>query len=213
VLRSVEAGYTRDLSTAKRTRREESRVTTNEQDYMPALMARIQQGTPDAMELLQRAAEEHTRDPRPLLLLAGQLMRAGQTDRAEAAYMFALQREPAFAIARFQLGLLQLTSGRPAAAMATWAQLEALPEGEPLRTFKQGLEAMAQDRFEDAQRLLLAGIAANTTNEPLNRDMRMVIERMQQMGFLKSGADGQGGPAREEQGKGHVLVSKYGRAE
>lgn len=153
-------------------------MTTNVQDYFPALLQRLQQDGSQAVELLEQAANQYPRDPRPFLLLAAEFMHQRQVDRAEACYIFALHRAPEFAIARFQLGLLQLTSARPAAAIATWAPLEVLPDGEPLKLFKRGLEAMAQDRFEEARQLLEAGIAANTVNEPLNRDMRMVIERI-----------------------------------
>ncbi|MGC3998599.1 MAG: hypothetical protein QM767_14510 [Anaeromyxobacter sp.] len=179
-------------------------------DYFPALMQRIQAGAP-AQQLLAQAADEYPRDPRPLLLLAAEFMHEGQVDRAEAAYVFALHRAPDFAIARFQLGLLQWTSGRPAAAIATWAPLDALDPAEPLRLFKQGLTALAQDQFEDARRWILEGIAHNSVNLPLNRDMQMVLDRMASAG-LGAGAPPAQPPAAAppaEGGQEHVLISGY----
>jgi len=196
-------------------------VSNEQPDYMPQLVAQLQ-ATPGqpALELLGRAADDHPADPRPLLLLAAEYMHLEKVDNAEAAYILALQRAPGYAIARFQLGLLQFTSARPAAAFATWAPLEGLPDGDPLLLFKRGLEALGQDRFQDARRWLLAGIGANTVNEALNRDMRMVIERMVQMGVLDgagptppAGSPPPAPPAQPgpEQGQEHFLVSAYGR--
>jgi Flp pilus assembly protein TadD len=181
------------------------------QDYMPALLEELQRVPPqDALELLSRAADEHPRDPRPLVLLAGQQMHLGHVDRAEGAYILALQRAPDFALARFQLGLLQFTSARPVAAVATWAPLEALPETEPLVLFKRGLESLAQDRFAEAQELLLSGIAANKANEPLNKDMHKVIDRMKEMGLLSGTAPAaSAAPAGSSAEPGHVLISGY----
>lgn len=213
-------------------------MSTQEQDFMPGLIAQLQSAEPpQRLELLAKAADERSADPRPLLLMAAEYMHLERTDQAEGAYILALQRAPNFAIARFQLGLLQFTSGRPAAAMATWAPLEALTENEPLLLFKRGLEALGRDQFQDAQRWLLAGIGANTVNEPLNRDMRMVIDRIVQAGLLpnQGGAvpadgaapDAPGAPAPSgavqsplqtpdaapgpAQGQEHFLVTSYGR--
>ena len=91
--------------------------------------------------------------------------RLQRTDLAEASYIWALQRAPQSALARFQLGLLQLRSARPAAAFATWAPLETLGDGHPLLLFKRGFEALALDRFPEARRWLLAGIGANASDE------------------------------------------------
>lgn len=189
-------------------------MAADQQDYMPGFLAQLQQAPiPARRELLNRAVEQHPRDPRPLLLLAAEEMRAERVDRAEAAFMFALQLAPDFAIARFQLGLLQFTSARPAAATATWAPLEALPDGEPLKTFKRGLEALTRDQYEEARDLLLAGIAANQENEPLNRDMQLVITRMREMGLLRDGPAeaGAGQPVPPDAGQEHFLVTGYGR--
>lgn len=193
-------------------------MSTPTPDYFADLIAQVAAlKGPPAWELLERAAREHPRDPRPLGVLAGHLMNAQKTDAAEGAYISALQRAPDFAVARFQLGLLHLTSGRPAAALATWAPLELLGDQDPFCLFKRGLEAMALDRFADAHRWLAAGIAANTTNAPLNRDMQMFIDQMAREGLLpadgaapapaRSGDDG----APSSPDDAHFLVSTYGQ--
>lgn len=84
-------------------------ATMNDQDYLPLLLQSLQADEPaSAIVRLQQAAQQNPNDPRPLLLVAAAHAQAGQSDQAEAAYIAALQRTPQLAIARFQLGLLQL---------------------------------------------------------------------------------------------------------
>jgi tetratricopeptide (TPR) repeat protein len=176
-------------------------------DYMAALLPQLQRSDPATKRcLLEKAAQAHPRDARPLTLLAAEYVHAGEIDRAEATYIAALQRAPDLAIARFQLGLLQLTSARPAAAQATWAPLDGLADTDPLRLFKTGLELLAQDRFAEARRFLVQGLALNKTNPPLNRDMEMVLQRM--AAHAGSAQEGALAPAGT-QGQGHFLVSSY----
>lgn len=175
-------------------------------DYFPPLLARLRelQGNGDASrQLLEQAAQEHAGDPRVLLLLGAERVHASDVDGAEAAYIAALQVAPGLHIARFQLGLLQLTGARPAAALSTWAPLQALDQEHPLRLFASGLACLARDEHAEARRLLELGIARNRENEPLNRDMRMVLERMAGLG---AGGDGE---AAADPAGAHYLVSNY----
>lgn len=184
-------------------------MAVQEEDYFPALLKSVQAQKGEALALLDRAVREHPADPRPLLVLAAELVHAKQLDRAEAAYLLALQRAPAFEIARFQLGLLLLTSGRPAAAFATWAPLDRLEENDPLRLFKRGLEALAQDQFEPARQLLIAGIAANDVNPALSRDMEKVLARIAEIQAGAAGGAGKSPGGAASSGDNHVLVSSY----
>lgn len=155
--------------------------------------------------LLEAAAQRHPTDARIYLLIAGERMSERNVDGAEAAYIAALSLAPEFHIARFQLGLLQLTSGRPAAATATWALLDVLDEKAPLRLFKEGLLLMIQDRFDEAKTRLREGIERNKENLPLNKDMQMVIERIDRMAPPADKDD----PEASAQGREHFLVSAY----
>jgi tetratricopeptide (TPR) repeat protein len=178
-------------------------MTTTAPDYMIALLRGLGPADlPTAVGLLQAAALEHPQDPRPFLLLAGQMASAGHYDQAEAAYMGALERDPDFAIARFQLGLLQFTGGRPTVALLTWAPLDRLPETHPLRCFKVGLATLAEDRFEEAIAQIQQGMALNTDNAPLNEDMARLIERIRQAAAqAPTPGDGDAGP--------HFLMGAY----
>lgn len=178
-------------------------------DYFPVLLAQLHHADPaTSIRLLTAAADVHALDSRPLVLLAAEFAQGRDMDRAEAAYVAALQRAPDFWIARFQLGLLQFTSARPAVAFVTWAPLDSLDGSHPLRLFKRAFECLAADGFDRATELLRMGIAANTDNPPLNHDMRMLIERIAQQ------QAGGNQPARpnepaEPLADAHFLVSTY----
>ncbi len=119
---------------------------------------------------------DYSQDPR-LHFLRGSLLAAlRRYAEAREAMHRAVEIAPGYAIARFQVGLLELTSGEPAAAEATWAPLQALPEDEPLRLFAAGLNHLARNEFDAAIGRLSQGIERNAENPALNRDMQMVID-------------------------------------
>lgn len=96
---------------------------------------------------------------------------------AHAALTRAVAIAPEFYLARFQLGFFELTSGEAETAKATWQPLHALPDGNYLKAFVEGLEHLIGDRFDQCIASLRAGIAINQENEPLNNDMRLIIDR------------------------------------
>ncbi len=175
-------------------------------DYLPDLLQQIQAiegDRPSTVSLLIAAAQEHAQDARPLLLLGAELIHAGALDQGEAALVEALRRDSTFAIARFQLGLLQVTRDRPDDARATWAPLDDLDTNDPLRLFKTGLELLVQGRPAEARPWLERGIEHNQSNQPLNRDMRMVLGQVDAM------TSGGSPPASPETPQDHFLISSY----
>lgn len=178
-------------------------------DYMPELLGQLQQPglAPDAaLRLLTEAAQAYPTDPRPMVLLAAECMQQGDADRAEAIYGAVLQHAPGFAIARFQLGLLQFTSGRPVTALATWGPLDDLAEEDCLRLFKRAFEHLARDEFTETRALLQRGIVANTSNPQLNRDMQMLAERLASQVTMRDAEPAGEHAAAEE---AHFLLSAY----
>lgn len=117
-------------------------------------------------------------DPRLLFLNGSLKAAAGETGEARRSMRRAIDVAPDFAIARFQLGLLQLTCAEPIAAQETWGPLHALPEDAYLRVMVSGLVRMIQDDADGAIRLLRRGIALNRENAVLNGDMELVIEQL-----------------------------------
>jgi tetratricopeptide (TPR) repeat protein len=112
-------------------------------------------------------------------LLGADCAQAGEYDRAVSEMALALELDPSLHTARFQLGLLHLTMAQPDASIAVWAPLESQPD-ESLRHFKRGLEALIRDDAAGCLAELEAGIAANTSNAPLNRDMGMMMEKVRE---------------------------------
>ncbi|HLZ04895.1 MAG TPA: tetratricopeptide repeat protein [Bradyrhizobium sp.] len=149
-------------------------------------------GTNDA-ELAARVVDlirAYPSDER-LHFLEGSLLAAGRDYEAAAKAMArAIELAPSFAIARFQLGFLQLTSGRPDAARATWASLRHAQGEDPLRFFVEGLDHLIRDEFDEAIRLLERGMAVNTQNAPLNHDMGLLIGEMRARQAGVGGDDG-----------------------
>jgi tetratricopeptide (TPR) repeat protein len=111
-------------------------------------------------------------------LLAAEYAQVGMYERAAVEFREVLALNPAAHVARLQLGLLELTSGKPSEAINTWRPLEALPEGTALKLFKRGLEALIRDDFAACSRLLQQGIQANESNPPLNQDMRRILAKL-----------------------------------
>jgi tetratricopeptide (TPR) repeat protein len=183
------------------------------QDYLPSLLQSLQADEPAAaIARLQQAAQQYMHDARPLLLVAAAHAQAGQTDQAEASYIAALQRAPDLAIARFQLGLLQFSAGRPAAALATWAPFDSLGPDQPLRLFRDALACLAQDRFDEAIALFQQGMAANRDNPALNGDMQRFVDAINRLpGRQPSGAGQEAAPsaADGQTGGEHFFLSAY----
>lgn len=140
----------------------------------------------------------------PHFLRAAEFARTGRIDDAENAFTLALVQDPSLHIARFQLGLLHLTSGKPAHAILAWQGLDSLPETHALRLFAKGLAQLAQDRFDEARDALERGMRANTDNAALNEDMGKVIEKIAALTSEQRGAE-------EPSESNHFLVSGYGK--
>lgn len=139
-------------------------------------------------------------------LVGSELAQAGRYVEAEAALANAVLLAPELHIARYQLGLLQFTSGRAAVALVTWSPLFALPSTAALQRFVSGFAALAQDDFAQALARFREGLVLNTDNEPLHRDIRMLIERIEGMTPPAAAAE----PQEASDGV-HVLLSNYRR--
>jgi tetratricopeptide (TPR) repeat protein len=158
------------------------------EDRLNALLGDIRQDERRGMRELDTVLGVYPNDPR-LHFLHGSLL-AGRQDyaAARAAMQRAVELAPNYAVARFLLGFLLLTSGEPIAAQETWGPLHALPEEHYLRPFVTGLTHLIHDEFSDAIRLLEQGISRNQENAPMNRDMQLIIEEARRKSAGKGGA-------------------------
>jgi hypothetical protein len=114
----------------------------------------------------------------PYFLLACERAAMGEVDQAEAAFAQTLLLDNQFHLARFQLGLLQFSSGRPAIAALTWQGLLALSDDNPLPDFVRGFAFLAQELFRDALQEFEAGMVKNQNNAPLNEDIARVVAQI-----------------------------------
>lgn len=112
----------------------------------------------------------------PQFLLGAEYAALGDMDQAEAAFANAVRLAPDFPLARYQLGLLQFTSGRAAVGFLTWQPLLELPESDPLPHFINGFGALVQDQFVEALAFYGQGLQRNTSNPALSADIEKVME-------------------------------------
>lgn len=161
-----------------------------------------------SVRLLRSAIQETPSDPLPHFLLAAELAQMGEMEQAEAAYANTVLLAPAFETARFQLGLLQFTSGRPSLAMLTWSPLLELPDTNAFQHFVQGFASLAADHFDDAAWHLREGMALNQNNAPLNADMQKVLDRIAPL-ISAAAAAVDKTDAQTAKASHHVLLSNY----
>ena len=161
-----------------------------------------------AIEWFQKASAAEPAAGLPQFLLGAEFAALGQMAQAEAAFANATRLAPDFPMARYQLGLLQFSSGRAAIALLTWQPLLALPSTVPLPHFVSGFAALAHDGFEDALRHFERGLALNTTNRALSEDIEKVIGGIKALApSANSVAAHEAEPAREFDT--HVLLANY----
>ncbi len=129
---------------------------------------------------LRRAAVKDPRNAILRYLLAAELAQQQDHDGAILEFTAALALDPTLDTARLQLALLHLTLAQPEQALAALAPLANLADGEPLEHFKAGLEALVRDDLQGSLQALQRGVASNTSNPALNRDMQLIIDRLRE---------------------------------
>lgn len=145
-------------------------------EHLEALAQAISADPAAGLAAVDIALEDFPADPQLGFLRGSLLAGQGRYDEAHRALARVLELAPGYAIARFQYGLLLLSSGEPEAATTVWAPLRRGAPDDPLRLFAEGLDALARDAFVDAERLLRQGIAVNQAWPVVSDDMRKVLE-------------------------------------
>lgn len=154
---------------------------------------------------LKRLLQIEPENAQALYLLGALHAEIGMHEQAETEMSKALEIDPKLFTARFQLGLLQLTSGRIDAATKTWEALDALGSTHAFYLFKTGMLHLVRDEFASCVEAIKAGIAANDFNEDLNNDMRRVMADAENAaGSLPESASTDSSPAH------NLLISAYG---
>ncbi len=145
---------------------------------LSAVLATANDNVGRALGELDALLADYPRDARLHFLKGSFQAGAGDFAAARVAMRHAVDLQPDFAVARFQLGFLLLTSGEPIAAQEAWGPLHSLPDGHHLRFFVDGLTHLIGNQFSDAIRCLEEGMVRNTENPPMNKDMQRIIDEI-----------------------------------
>lgn len=161
-----------------------------------------------AMAYLKEACTRGDASAQAHFLLGSEYAQIGLTDQACEHFQRALDLNVEFSLARFQLGLLHLTNGRPQEAVHTWAPLSALGSDHPLESFRAGMQHLIRDEFVPCLQHLERGIALNVDNPALNANMQLMIERVK--GLLAQGAISEkAGDASKQEAQSHLFLNVY----
>lgn len=114
-------------------------------------------------------------DPRLHFMKGSILAGRGRAIEAHASMSEAVNIAPGYALARYQLGFFEMTSGEAERALSTWGPLLAAGEDNYLRKFVEGMTHLIRDEFGDAIERFQQGIALNSENEPMNNDIHILI--------------------------------------
>jgi tetratricopeptide (TPR) repeat protein len=147
-------------------------------DTMGSIIRQLQTDDAGGLAKIVSLQISYPLDPRLHFLRGSVLAGLQRYDEGRSAMARAIEIAPDYALARFQLGFLDLTSGRAVDAIGVWQPLFNLAEDEPLRIFAEGLTNLAGDNFSEARRLLHKGIELNTENPLISTDMQLILDEI-----------------------------------
>lgn len=159
-----------------------------------------------ALDCFERAIAAAPSWAVPYFLIGSEYAALGDMHKAETAIANAVFLDPQFHIARYQLGLLQYTVGRAAAALVTWQPLSLLAHEQGLPQFVRGFIELAHDHFEEAKQHFADGLAEPDVNPSVAGDIRKVLAGMSD---VTQTSQAEPLPPSPESASAHVLVSTY----
>jgi tetratricopeptide (TPR) repeat protein len=142
------------------------------------LVAQLEAPGADDLAALDTLLVRYPEDPRLHFMRGSVLAGLQQHIKAHAALSRAVELAPDFAIARYQLGFFELTSGEADQALSTWGPLLRGPKDSYLRVFVEGMVHVIRDEFPEAIAKFERGIALNTENLPLNGDITLLMREL-----------------------------------
>lgn len=177
-------------------------------ELMHLALAASQRGQAgEAIDFLKRLLEISPQNAEAHHILGAEYAQIGMYDRAVEEMTQAVAIDPGLDTLRFQLGLLHLTMRRVDEATEVWSGLDHLDHDHPYYLFKTGLIHLAKDEFAACTACLEKGIAANKFNEPLNNDMRRVLDEIAAQTDADAVADKQ--TEGQEEPAPHLFLSAY----
>ncbi len=139
------------------------------------LVAALSSGDGEDLVHIDRLLARYPDDPRLHFMRGSVLAGLGRAIEAHEAMARAIDIAPGYALARYQLGFFELTSGEAERALSTWGPLFMLAEDNYLRVFAEGMTHLIRDEFAPAIDKFQIGLALNHENEPMNHDIRLLI--------------------------------------
>jgi len=158
-----------------------------------------------SLAYLKEAAARDDATGEACFLLGSEYAQIGMFDEAVSNMQRAVDLAPEFPIARFQLGLLHLTSGRADDARQALAPLADLGDQHGLAVLARGLDHLISDDFPECVRCLEQGMELNLDNPALNADMQQLVERVKSAMAAAPSAPADAEPAEE----GHLFLNAY----
>ncbi|MDE2597817.1 MAG: hypothetical protein KGL44_13165 [Sphingomonadales bacterium] len=147
-------------------------------ERLAAVVEQLRGDDEGGLAAIARLQQSWPLDPRLHFLQGSVLAGLQRYDEGRRAMARAVEIAPGFALARFQLGFLDLTSGRALDAISVWTPLGELAEDDALRVLAEGLANMAVDNFAEARRLLKLGMSLNRDNPMINADMQLILDEI-----------------------------------
>ena len=161
-----------------------------------------------ALSYLKEAVSRTDATATAHFLLGAEYAQIQMYDRAVSEMESAVALDPSLFIARFQLGLLLLSSGDAKRALDILEPLNELGGANPLRHFGLGLIHLMRDEFSDALRCLTLGIELNLENQPLNNDMQKIIAEINKLP-ANSVKNAEAVSSLDESSTQHIFISAY----
>jgi len=184
-----------------------------------AIAASTHGNSDQAIALMLQAIQEQPESGLPHLLLGAEYASLGRMEAAEQCFANAVLLDPSMVVARYQLGLLQYSSGRASTALITWQPLLALDDqNSPLPHWIKGFAALAGDNFNAARECFETGLARNAEHPPMSDDIRKVLAQMDAISPVTNDSRLEAvyeattalqPEATNEEQSSHVLLSNY----
>lgn len=150
-------------------------------EEITALVTALSSEDDDDIKPIDTLLGKYPDDPRLHFMRGSVLAGKSRPIEAHEAMQRAVEIAPGFAIARYQLGFFELTSGEAQRALSTWGPLLAEAEDNYLRVFVEGMTFLIRDEFEPCIEKFERGIALNQDNEPLNNDIRLLMGEIRKL--------------------------------
>lgn len=142
------------------------------------LLTTLMSGAESSLSQLDKLLSNYPDDARLHFMRGSLLIGDSRLVEAHRSMRTAVELAPEFAIARYQLGFFELTSGEVEQALSTWRPLLARAEDDYLRVFVEGMVYLINDDFSQSMATLEQGISLNHENEPLNDDARLILDKI-----------------------------------